>query len=323
MTTNNLGNGGVVTIVDPVMYLLQGHEIRWLDIGHQLSRVLLGGADYQQAESISTRLSQSLEELAASGYPVDTLLEEKRILELSERVQAEQRQKEAQEAAAKKHAEKAEAPKTGVPAKSAAAKKSDKDAPSTAVSSTTTTPNKTTSSSKDPNEEKKEVKDWNKNGAGTRTRVSDEGGDQATSIRDFAENAAGKDNELEKLVRAVAKYTGEQFIEHGGHSNITEINHICEVVPDTKMTRYDKTYSGLQLYVDHSVSTDITGIDKHAEAFAKLLLGIQNFMGIPKSSPFNMYLDTTGNKIAFNAGGSCFFNLRYVILSHNLLIFYT
>ncbi|UJR18092.1 hypothetical protein I4U23_004992 [Adineta vaga] len=128
-----------------------------------------------------------------------------------------------------------------------------------------------------------------------------------TPMPDFGRNKKESQNYMKKIRKSQA-YNHSKLIRLPYTK--TEINTICEQIPSENMTRFDMVFHSIPLYVEENVIITNAMIDQGYQ-LAYLLKGLATRVFNMAYETIHLFRDINGTKIAFNYGGSLFFNLRY------------
>ncbi|CAF4189071.1 unnamed protein product, partial [Didymodactylos carnosus] len=127
------------------------------------------------------------------------------------------------------------------------------------------------------------------------------------NMPDFREIEKANETVLHQIYKDQS-YKHSQFtqLEHTKTSTITT----CEKVPAQNMTRFNRVFYSVPLYIESDVIVTDTMIDQ-AKQFAYLLNGLATHVFKTNIKTIHMFRDINGDKVAFNLGGAIFFNLHY------------
>ncbi|CAF1298463.1 unnamed protein product [Adineta steineri] len=142
------------------------------------------------------------------------------------------------------------------------------------------------------------------------------GGDYTTHSHSFHKPAPMPDfghvekenqNDMNKIYKTQA-YNHSQLIQLE-HTK-KQISTVCKQIPAENMTRFNKVFHSIPLYVEQNVIVTDTMADQGYQ-LAYLLSGLATHVFKISKETIHLFRDINGVKIAFNYGGALFFNLRY------------
>jgi len=85
----------------------------------------------------------------------------------------------------------------------------------------------------------------------------------------------------------------------------------CRMVPGQVLDKQQQDFSGIALFFDKQISDSLRSkCIKSAPELGEILALLTDVFNVPKAT-FNMFADTDGDRIAFNKGGTMFYNVRY------------
>ena len=150
------------------------------------------------------------------------------------------------------------------------------------------------------------------------SRVSDNGhGGRSTNVQlggtvaDFVDTERDMQRAMSSALRGCRRSKLQRIVT--AQERRERVDHQCEDVAASDL-RESGTRGGLPLYVEAGQAVDELP-PGGADEFAALLTRIASVLGVSKSA-LHLYYDTATARIAYNSGGSLFFNLRYYLQCH-------
>lgn len=115
--------------------------------------------------------------------------------------------------------------------------------------------------------------------------------------------------------------TGRRNINVNHHQDSTELDRggYCQ---DDQMENLHKAFSvpyagrHVDIYYGRDESSPLDALHAHLSAFLPLIFGLTSIFSVNPAA-VNIFLDKTSNTVAFNMGGSLFFNLAWFIALHS------
>ncbi|CAF3497440.1 unnamed protein product [Adineta steineri] len=131
---------------------------------------------------------------------------------------------------------------------------------------------------------------------------------ETNRVSHFGEHKRDDDDDINQMIKTSRPYSEKEFNQNECSRN--EINNSCEFVPSSNMIRHSDLFHGIPLYIDKNVQLTNLMIDQGNQLAYLLCLLAKQVFSIPIKT-MHLFRDIDSARIAFNSGGSLFFNLRY------------